>query len=105
MAPAVRPMPVRVVHAHVAPAAIAMMVLGVRLTMARADLATQDRVVPPMTDPQVRRTQDPVGRAMEGREALAILVRAERVKTARRFAGDASMAPCAVCRSQASVPD
>ena len=98
-------MPVRVVHARAVPAAIAMMVLAVRRTMAPADLATRVRVVPPMMDPLVRRIQDRVGRVTVVQEALVILVRAGRVTTARRFAGDAAWSQCAFCQARFSVPD
>ena len=49
-----------------------------------------------MMHPQDRRTPIPVGHAMEGREALVIQDQAERVKTAHRFVGDASMPQCPI---------
>ena len=83
-------MPVREDHVRAVPAAIAMMVQAVRLTMDPVAIVTRARVVPPMMDQLALRIQDRVGRATAVLVAPVILVLAGRGRTARRFAGEAA---------------
>ena len=83
-------MRVREVHARAVLAASAMMAQAVRTMTAPAGLAIRVLVARPMMDPLARHIQDLVGLAMEVRVALVILVRAERVKTAHRYADNMS---------------
>ena len=96
---------VRVVHARAVLAASAMMARAVRTMTAPAGLATRVLVGRLMMDPLALRIQDRAGRATAVLVALVILVRAERGKTVRPFAGDSSRPQCAVCRTLDFVPD
>ena len=85
-------MPDRVVHARAVLAANAMMAQAVRTMTAPAGLAIRVLAARPMMDPLALPIQDRVGRATAVRVAPVTPVRAERGRTAHRFAGDSSKA-------------
>ena len=77
-------------HARAVLAASAMMARGVRTMTAPAGLAIRVRVARLTMDRLAQHIQELVVLAMEVRVALVILVRAERGKTAHRYADNMS---------------